>query len=233
MGSNEEKNPSLSPGSGVGSLHHFLLDSLPQAAREKLLKDVVFTTLPAERYVFHEGDPADFICIIRTGQVKLSRMDSQGRENIVMFLSENETIWESLFLYEGRFPYSAITMTKTQLCQIYRENFLQILDDPQASLQIISMLSRKLHDANERSLLLSTKEPYARVAGFLLYHLERTGSPLIQFHLEEIASSIDLRSETVSRKLGELASKHLVQREGRGKIRILDSKELRRIFREE
>lgn len=203
-------------------LGYYLLESLPEESREKLLRNVVYTTIPAGRYIFQEGQPADYICILREGKVKLSHIDPDGRESIVMLLSENDTIWESLFLYDGRFPYSAVTLTKTRLCRIYKENFIHILDDPRAALEIVTMLSRKLHDANERNQLLAVQDPEARVAGFLIYHRERSGEDLLNYRLEEIAASVGLRPETVSRKLGQLQKEGLVERAGKGKIRIRD-----------
>ncbi len=217
----------------VYQFRDFLLENLPEESRQKLLENVSFTTYPAGRYVFREGEPADHIVVITQGMVKLFHTDADGHENIVMLLSENDTIWENLFLYEGTFPYSAITLTKTRLCRIYRENFLHILDNPAASLQIVSMLSRKLHDANQRVQVLSTQDPSARIAGFLLMLLERHPDGLLVLRLEDIASSIGLRMETISRKLGQMQTEGLVQREGKGRLRIKNAEALRRIYQDE
>ena len=217
----------------MSRLRNFLLDNLPLESRKKLLENVVYTTIPANKYIFQEGQDADYICVIQRGKVKLSHVDANGRESIIMLLSENDTIWESLFLYEGKFPYSAVTMTETRLCRIYRENFIHILDNPHAALEIVTMLSRKLHDANARSQLLATQDPGARVAGFLLYHMDRGADDVLRYKLEDIASSIGLRPETVSRKLSALQAQGLVAREGRGMLRILDAPGLQMLFRGE
>ncbi len=208
----------------------FLLENLPEESRRKLLENVSFTTYPANRYVFREGEPADHIVVISRGMVKLFHTDADGHENIVMILSENDTIWENLFLYEGTFPYSALTLTETRLCRIYRENFLHILDNPAASLQIVSMLSRKLHDANQRVQVLSTQDPSARIAGFLLMLYERHPDGMLALRLEDIASSIGLRMETISRKLGQMQAEGLILREGKGRLRIKNAEALRQIY---
>lgn len=171
--------------------------------------------------------------MIQKGKVKLSHLDANGRESIIMLLSENDTIWESLFLYEGKFPYSAVTLTETRLCRIYRENFIHILDNPEAALEIVTLLSRKLHDANARNQLLATQDPTARVAGFLLYHMDRGADDVLRYRLEDIASSIGLRPETVSRRLSALQGQGLVKREGRGRLRVLDAPGLQKLFRGE
>ena len=215
------------------SLQNLFLESLSEPVRERLLEDARVLQADAGEYIFREGEKASDIYIIEEGQVKLSHIDGEGRESIVMFLSGNDTIWENLFLYQGTFPYSAVTMTKTKLYRISWERFLGILDEPEAAMQIITMLSRKLHDANERGQILATKDPRARLAGFFLYHLERGGTSLLHFHLEEIASSIALRMETVSRKITDLQRMGLIKRAGQGKIQIIDPEGLKSLCREE
>ena len=207
--------------------------TLSEPARERLLEDARELTLSAGEYIFREGEKAGDIYIIEAGQVKLSHIDAEGRENTLMFLSGSDTIWENLFLYQGTFPFSAITMTKTKLYRVSRERILEILDEPQVAMQIIAMLSKKLHDANERAQILATKDPLARLARFFLYHLERGGEPLLLFHLEEIASSISLRIETVSRKMTELQKMELVRRTGHGKILIINPEGLKNLCQEE
>lgn len=210
----------------------FLLECLPLESRKKLLKDVVFRTVPANKYIFEEGQSADYICIILSGRVKLSRMDGDGRESIVMWLSEKDTIWESLFLYGGVFPYSAITLTDTRVGKIYRDHFVHILDNSEASLQIITLLSQKLHDANQRNIILSTPDPLSRIAGFLLYSAERTKDGELHLRLEDIAATIGLRMETVSRKLKTLQQQGFIRRTGNGRLRLEDETSLREIFQQ-
>lgn len=216
---------------GMGGFGSFLLEYLPEESRQKLLEGVVFRTVPKNKFIFEEGQSADYICVILSGRVKLSRFDAEGRESIVMILSEHDTIWESLFLYGGVFPYSAVTMTDVRVGKIYLRNFYHILDNREAALQIVTLLSRKLHDANERNLILSTQDPLSRIAGFLLYSAERSEDGELKLRLEDIAAANGLRMETVSRKLKLLREAGIVRRSGNGKLRILRESALREIFR--
>ena len=56
-------------------------------------------------------------------------------------------------------------------------------------------------------MILSAKEPEVRVAKLLLYEVEHVSSPEIDLRLEDIAASLNLRPETVSRKLREMERK--------------------------
>ena len=198
------------------------LQSLSDDERHRLMKNSVRRTLEKGSILFHEGDPVDAIYIIRNGRIKLTCYDAEGRERIIGFFSRNETIWEGLMMEESRFPYSAECLTTTQICILYREDLMKTLRDAQVAMSIISLLSRKLHDANERNLVLSTKDPKARLAAFFLYRGKRDQSGHISLTLDDISVALSMRPETVSRKITELTRDGLIERGGKSSIRILN-----------
>ena len=127
-------------------------------------------------------------------------------------------------------PYSAVCLTNASICSIHRDDFIKIVNDPQAAMNTIILLSKKLHDANERNMLLSTKDPMARLAGFLMYRVDRSIDDDIVLKLDDIAASVSLRTETVSRKLWEMEKEGLIERLGHARIRVLDRDALRDIY---
>ena len=170
------------------------------------------------------------ICIIRKGRVKLCRYDSLGREQIVTILADHDVIWEGMFLDGSIYPYSAVCLTNASICLIHRDDFVKVVNDPVAAMNTIILLSKKLHDANERNMLLSTKDPMARLAGFLMYRVDRSIDDDIVLKLDDIAASVSLRTETVSRKLREMEKIGLIERLGHARIRVLDRDALRDIY---
>ncbi|MCR4904159.1 MAG: Crp/Fnr family transcriptional regulator [Butyrivibrio sp.] len=207
-----------------------LLREMPEELQQYMESRVEVVNLSKNDYVFREGEDAEYISIILDGQVKLSRFDAEGRENIIMILYSHDTIWESMFLENSTFPYSAVALTDVTFCKIYNNDFSRVLKNPNAAMRIVLLLSRKLHDANVRNVLLATRDPKARVAGFLLYRRDRSSDNVIELRLEDIAASIGLRLETVSRKLGELQDDMIIERAGRGKLKIVDYDGLREIY---
>jgi len=173
-------------------------------------------------YLFRAGEPVGDIWIIRKGKVKLCFSDSEGREMIIGIFSGGEAIWEGLFLNGSLYPYSAVCLTTTDVCAIPVTDFQTMLQDTSVAWSIITVLSRKLHDANERNMILAAKNPEARVAKLLLYEMERNSRTEIDLRLEDIAASLNLRPETVSRKLRDMEKDGLIERKGKGKLTILD-----------
>ena len=89
--------------------------------------------------------------------------------------------------------------------------------------------SRNGSESNRHAELLSTSSPKARIAGFLLYRKERTAERAVKLKLEDIAASVSLRPETVSRKLKELEREGIIQKTGQSSIEIINFSELRSI----
>lgn len=206
------------------------LEGLPDRQKQELMEGALHRDYRKGQFLFHEDEKVDSLFIIRKGSVKLSTWDSEGREQIVGIFADNDVIWEGMFLEESRYPYSAVCLKTTRICRIRREDFERVVSDTAVALKVIGMLSRKLHDANARNLLLSTSEPKARIAGFLLYRREHTADPILVLRLDEIAASLAMRPETVSRKLKELSKDGLIKKHGQSGFEILDAEGLRECF---
>ena len=207
-----------------------LMEGLPVNVQVSLMEHSRHESLKKSSYLFREGEDVDSICIIRKGRVKLCRFDSLGREQIVTILADHDIIWEGMFLDGSVYPYSAVCLTNASICRIHRDDFIKVVNDPAAAMNTIILLSKKLHDANERNMLLSTKDPMARLAGFLMYRVDRSIDEDIILKLDDIAASVSLRTETVSRKLRDLEKTGLIQRLGHARIRVLDRDALRDIY---
>lgn len=204
------------------------LEELEAPEREAITKKLRGYSGKKNEVLFREGAPADSLWIIRQGSVKICTYDSEGREQIIAIFSEGETIWVSMFLNakETTYPYSAICLTDVIVCQILRQDFESAIQDTHTALKIVGLLSNKLHDANERILILSASDPQAKIARLFLYRINHQGGTRVTMKLEDIAAHVSLRPETVSRKLGELCDEGILRKEGQSTFEILDFNEL-------
>ncbi|MCR5156325.1 MAG: Crp/Fnr family transcriptional regulator [Butyrivibrio sp.] len=195
-----------------------------------LMGHSIHETLKKTSYLFREGEPVESIFIIKKGRIKLCRFDSLGREQIVTILTDGDMIWEGMLLDGSIYPYSAVCITSASIYRIRRDDFVKMVNDPDAAMSTIMLLSKKLHDANERNMLLSTKDPMARLAGFLMYRVDRSEDDDVVLKLDDIAASVSLRAETVSRKLREMEKMGFIERLGHARLRVLDRDALRDIY---
>lgn len=203
----------------------FLAD-LKEWQKAEIMNNAVRQTYRKDEIIFREGDPVTAIYGIHSGKVKLCRYDEEGTEHIIRIFTAGETIWEGLLLDESSYPYSCVCVMEADVCRIRGEDVKKTLMDPSAALQVIHFLSKELLDANNRISLLNVSAPKDRLSKFLLQRAEHIRSDVITLRLSDIASSINLRPETVSRKLKELEQEGLVEKIGQSSLRILDPEKL-------
>lgn len=209
---------------------NILFEGLPPKKRTELMKNSVFKKAKNNSYLFHEGDMVESLIYIIKGTVKLRTYDSAGNERIVGIFSENEFLWESILQDNSTYPYSCVAETSVSYYKILKSDFEKALRSRTICKSIISLLSRKLHDANARNMFLAAENPNERLARFLCYSESRRDGEFIEMSLDDIASSVNLRPETVSRKLREFEKNGLIKRAGKCKIKIVDFISLNELY---
>lgn len=208
-----------------------LFRDLPEEVQKSLTYHSVQSARAKGSTLFRAGEKVDSVLIIRRGRIKLCKYDVDGNEYILDIINNGDAIWENLFLEDAVFSYSAVCLSEVELCEIRKSEFIRILaDHPSIAMNLISLLSRRLQDSNEKALLLSIHDPKVRLAGFLLDRDIRCVGPEIKLKLEDIAASIGLRPETVSRNLSNFEKAHLIKRLGHGKIIVTDRSGLKEIY---
>lgn len=198
------------------------LSGLSSKTKGEILRDSHLLFIDKGKTLFEVGDAADSLYLIVYGSIKLSIYDAEGREKIVGIFEEGEAIWESVFLGDSFFPFSAFALNEARVYQIPQKSYAKAITSAETASRVIALLSQKLHDANQRNLILAKTNAKSRVAGFLLYRAERSPKKIFSLRLEEIAASVSLRVETVSRKLGELLDEGYIRKIGQSGFEIID-----------
>lgn len=200
---------------------------LGAASKAQWLKSrAKYYAVPKGSYLFRENDPCEAIYILHKGRVKLCTVDSDGQEHITGLFAEHETIWEGILVPSSRHSADAVCLTDVEYCRLERKDLEKALTDSALAMRIIGLLSKKLHDANRRNKVKSMIDPKARVAAFLTYILRRQSGDTITLRLDELAGSLALRPETVSRKIKELEREGYIRKIGQSTIKVLNPDKL-------
>ena len=211
-----------------------LFAKLPREAKFELMRGASHRSFSHGETVVREGDPINSILVIRRGRIKTFRTDVDGEEILLDVLHEGQAIWHGMFMEESAYHYSVGCLEDTEVCSISRRSFeLMLSSNPQASFALIRMLSTELVEAEEKAMLLGVRDPRRRVAGYLLLREKRCLHGEISLKLEDIAGSVCLRPETVSRNISKLVREGVIKRLGRGKLVVTDHERLRRIAESE
>lgn len=171
--------------------------------------------------IFFVGDLIDKIIILRYGKIKTSIYDEDGRENIRKIYVEGDIIGEDSIFLDKYFESNGVAIEKTGICQIDKETLRSILvKDHNFSLNMIKSLSKKVYETEKLLEILSIRDSYKRLGAFLAYRARITKGNLINLNQENIALSINMSRETVSRKLSQMEEEGYIENQAYKKIRI-------------
>lgn len=205
-----------------------LLSALPEEAREQLIAKARQGDHPRGAIIAHEGDPIDALLVVARGRIKTFHVNADGTEQVLDVLYRGQSIWHGLFLPDHSYHYSVGCLTDTLLLSIRRQDVEDaLLSRPEGALSLVRILSGELDRAEEKLMLLGIRDPRQRLAKYLLHQEALHSGDEIALKLEDIARSINLRPETVSRHLSALEREGLVVRLGRGRMRLVSRQMLR------
>ena len=179
--------------------------------------------------IVHEGNDADWLFRIRDGIVKLQRMLSDGRCQIVGLLFAGDFLG---LAGESAAPYSAYAVGTVSADRFSRRAMEQLCESSiPASRLLLRWANKELAAAQEQMLLLGCKTPREKFASFLLSLVRRQNNPeLIRLPMTrtDIADYLGLTLETVSRTLSRFQKRGLIDTQGKF-IRIVDIEGLRQV----
>ncbi len=207
-----------------------LFKGLPAPAKRELLARARHITRPAGAIIAQEGDSVESIIVVRSGRVKTYRSTSDGEQYVIDVLHGGQALWLGLFMADHTYNYSVQCLTPVRLCLIHRADVEHMFSShPDVAMDLIRMISTELDRAEERIMMLSIRDPRRRLAEYLLIRDGSCAGPEIHLRLEDIANSIGLRPETVSRHIARFDREGLVKRTGRGRLLVLDREGLRSV----
>lgn len=172
--------------------------------------------------IYVEGDPHTAIYIVMSGLVKVVSFSETGAETILHMLAPGEVFGELLFGREAR-PFTAIAIEDTAVRVVPRTHMIELLhSSPSLALNLLTLVSTRLIQAQQRWAQSSHTWSYHRLAKTLLQLAEKYGaeSPVgivIQLPLthETLANWIGTTRETVTTQLGGFKRMGLVSQQGR------------------
>jgi CRP-like cAMP-binding protein len=198
---------------------------------EQLASTLVLRRYAKDSNIFFHGDHGSYLCIVKSGLVKLSLSSPEGREVILDLFAAGESFGE-LALFDGE-PRStdAVAVEPTQLLLLGRDDFLHFLDaQPKVAISLLVDLAQRLR----RDAQLVGDGVFLSVSGRLARTILRLSTPDASGRLataplrqDDLAGMAGTTRETLNKWLGIYESQGLIQRRGRT-VEILDKDGLSR-----
>ncbi len=151
-----------------------LLLQLDEQQRNRVIAAGHERALERGEVLFHEGQPAEAIFAVVSGQLKLVRYSPRGRELLLHLVHPGQSFAEAALFADGTYPATAEVMEPTRVWCLPRASLLELLrSQPELALAMLgstSMWTRKLAAKLELHTQRRVEERLA------IYILSRAGS---------------------------------------------------------
>ncbi len=211
--------------------------SLKALSKDELLKMAECKTsfsIKKGQHIFEEGDITNGIYCIKDGVCKLTKLSSNGKDQIVKLVKSGDLLGQRSMISEEPTNLSAVAMEDMEVCFIPKTEIMHFFNqNNQFSMNVMRTICGDLKEADEHLVDLAQKSVKERLAGTLLYLQDafgtnEDGTLHLQLSREELAGMIGTATESCIRLLAEMNKNNLIELVGK-KIKILDVKKLNRL----
>ncbi len=193
-----------------------------------------FNTYKKGQVIFHEGNrPLGLFCVFN-GKVKVSRLGSDGKEQVIRLVKKGDTLGYRSLIENTKYSASAIALDDTQACFISATEFNNLIDtNVKVASDLMRMLAKVLGDTQDKLVHLAMKPVRERLAEALLllkntYDDKKSEHFSISISREDLSSIVGTAKETVIRFLSEFKEEGIVSTRG-SEITILRADKLLQI----
>ena len=211
------------------------LDAIDDADRSTLISSGRRRRFSKGDSLFNEGSRSERVMILIEGRAKVARATEDGKEAMLALRGPGDLLGEmSVF---GGEPHSA-SATALEDCDalvLTRTEFTSFLEEyPRAALVLLSMLTERLRDADDKRADFLAYDAESRVARGLVELAERFGEPTdaglrirVALSQEELGGWLGASRESVSKALHRMRSRGWIETHRRG-ITVVDIEALKR-----
>jgi CRP/FNR family transcriptional regulator len=209
-----------------------LFQNLSEDAVSKLEDILIEREFSKNETIFTEGDDSSGFYIICRGRVKVFKLSSEGKEQILHIVGSKELLGAVSAFAGNPYPANADAMEKTAAYFFPRSDFLSLVrKEPSIVLNMMANLAMRLHHFTQVIENLSLKEVPGRLAAYLLYLCRRSKcDEVIEIDVSkgQLASLLGTIPETISRILKKMSEKEVLSVSGR-KVKLLNKRALQDI----
>ena len=184
------------------------------------------------KVIFSEGEEATGLYVLHTGRVKIYKLSSEGKEQILHIFGPGEPFGEVAVFAGGQFPAYAEALEVSETLFFPRKKIVELLTkDPSMAMNMLAMLSKRLKYFTQLVENLSLKEVPQRLAAYLLVLAtmkDKRDTVELDIAKGQLASLLGTIPETLSRILNKMTIQGYIEVEGR-QIKLLDRQSLENI----
>ena len=207
-----------------------LFDGVTAEGIRRLAAGAAIKKFKANDTIVGEADPVRSFYVVLSGQLKLSRVSPEGKEQTLQLLGAGDPFGLCTAFATETFPAGAVAIGESEVLLIPGVLVEAVAKtEPALLLNIIRILSRRLKNSMDLIESLSLKEIPGRLAGFLVHELSRqkAGAQALELSISqrELSKILGVTPEALSRTFRKMADEGIAAASGRN-VRILNQKAL-------
>jgi CRP/FNR family transcriptional regulator len=206
-----------------------LFHGLPEDQIVAIKKIAVEKKINKGEIIFSEGDEGEGFFVIAEGRVKIFKVSTEGKEQILHIFGPGQPFGEVPVFAGQKFPANAQAIDKTRVLFFPRASIVNLISaNPSLALNMLAIMSKKLRQFAVQIENLSLKEMPARLAFYLIFLAdEQNKGDLVTLKISkgQLASTLGTIPETLSRAFAKLSGQNLINVDGK-KITLLDRRGL-------
>ncbi|KJR43431.1 Cyclic nucleotide-binding domain protein [Candidatus Magnetoovum chiemensis] len=177
--------------------------------------------------VFNEGDSCNGFYVIEKGTVKIFKTSFGGKEQILHIYGAGKPFGEVPVFTGKNFPASAIAVNNTELIFFPRKKFIDLVtENPSLALNMLAVLSMRLHQFTVMVENLALKEVPARLASYLIIltqeqtsqfnqqkHKSNSNTSVVTLPVSknQLAGLLGTTPETISRVFAKFSNDEIIE----------------------
>lgn len=201
---------------------------------DRIRTSVFEVRLQKGQILFTEGEPAQAMYGLLSGQVKIFKVSPDGREQVLRIMGPGECFNEVPVFDEGTNPANAQALEPAVLWGIRRADMRRLVEEhPAVAIGFLKVFARKLRFFTQKVEDLSFRSVTSRVAKLLLEMAEDDGRGNLrlkqQFTQQEFANVVGTAREMIGRAFKVLEKEGAIKLD-RHRIVILSKTALTRML---
>ena len=203
----------------------FLFKNLSDEDLEKVKSFTIVKELKKDEIVFYEKETPSYLHVLVKGSARVYKVDKKGNELIIHKFRPISLIAERANLENIPYPANCAMDSDGVVLKIEFEKFKDFMKNDDICINIMSSLLKKMRFLDEiihSNLILDTK---TRIAKFI-YENSELFEDLKQHN---IANLLNIKPETLSRKLKEFKDLGIIENKG-SKLIVKDKEKIKEFF---
>jgi len=208
-------------------------DGVPAPTIHAICERMWLNGVRRKQILYTEGNGATHLYALRSGRVKLMRVDDSGRAHVAALLSAGD-LFGMEAIFDSAYSTSAEALTDCELCLCSADQIKDLMAQvPRVASDLARYLHQQLSLARDRQVVASAPSAQAKLAGYLLHSLPEDAEASDfrvagDLTLRDLGGILGISAETVCRVLADLRARGIVETGASG-IRVLDAEELRKL----